>query len=95
MCFFYEYFLLLVLEFIWYLDFSCPSVLYLVACKRHLQYMHEFFSVGNFQADKDFVWSLWKRLQVSNPDVTEAISLVIQRYCKVAQLFVQMLWTAS
>lgn len=31
------------------------------------------------QADKDFVWSLWKRLQVSNPDVTEAISLVIQR----------------
>ncbi|XP_012937407.1 centlein [Aplysia californica] len=31
------------------------------------------------QADKDFVWSLWKKLQVSNPDVTEAISLVIQR----------------
>ncbi|XP_041369581.1 centlein-like isoform X2 [Gigantopelta aegis] len=31
------------------------------------------------QADKEFVWSLWKRLQVSNPDVTEAISLVIQR----------------
>lgn len=31
------------------------------------------------QADKDFVWSLWKKLQVSNPDVTEAISLVTQR----------------
>ncbi|XP_025078063.1 centlein-like [Pomacea canaliculata] len=31
------------------------------------------------QADKDFVWSLWKRLQVSNPDVTDAISQVLQR----------------
>lgn len=31
------------------------------------------------QADKDFVWSLWKKLQVANPDVTQAISLVIQR----------------
>ncbi|XP_067666453.1 centlein-like isoform X2 [Haliotis asinina] len=31
------------------------------------------------QTDKEFVWSLWKRLQVSNPDVTEAIALVIQR----------------
>ncbi|XP_050399839.1 centlein isoform X2 [Patella vulgata] len=31
------------------------------------------------QADKEFVWSLWKRLQVSNPDVTEAISIAIQR----------------
>ena len=33
----------------------------------------------NLQADKDFVWGLWKKLQVSNPDVTEAISLVVQR----------------
>ncbi|KAK6180340.1 hypothetical protein SNE40_012512 [Patella caerulea] len=31
------------------------------------------------QADKEFVWSLWKRLQVSNPDVTETISIAIQR----------------
>ncbi|KAM3848127.1 centlein [Vipera latastei] len=31
------------------------------------------------QADKEFVWSLWKRLQVANPDVTQAISLVVER----------------
>lgn len=31
------------------------------------------------QADKDFVWSLWKKLQVSNPDMTQAVGLVVQR----------------
>ncbi|XP_075450998.1 centlein isoform X2 [Ascaphus truei] len=31
------------------------------------------------QADKEFVWSLWKRLQVENPDLTQAISLVVDR----------------
>ncbi|XP_073907855.1 centlein isoform X7 [Castor canadensis] len=31
------------------------------------------------QADKEFVWSLWKRLQVTNPDLTEAVSLVVER----------------
>ncbi|KAK2531203.1 Cntln [Columba guinea] len=31
------------------------------------------------QADKEFVWSLWKRLQVSNPDLTQAVSLVVER----------------
>nr|XP_002122336.2 centlein [Ciona intestinalis] len=31
------------------------------------------------QADKEFVWSLWKRLQVSSPDLTQAITLVLQR----------------
>ncbi|XP_075066971.1 centlein isoform X2 [Mixophyes fleayi] len=31
------------------------------------------------QADKEFVWSLWKRLQVSNPDLTQAVGLVVDR----------------
>ncbi|KAJ8029807.1 Centlein [Holothuria leucospilota] len=31
------------------------------------------------KTDKEFVWSLWKRLQVANPDVTQAISMVLQR----------------
>ncbi|XP_043917228.1 centlein [Protopterus annectens] len=31
------------------------------------------------QADKEFVWSLWKRLQVANPDLTQAVSLVAER----------------
>ncbi|KAG8455060.1 hypothetical protein GDO86_001326 [Hymenochirus boettgeri] len=32
-----------------------------------------------FEADKEFVWSLWKRLQVANPDITKAIGLVVDR----------------
>ncbi|KAL6056441.1 hypothetical protein STEG23_035713, partial [Scotinomys teguina] len=31
------------------------------------------------QADKEFVWSLWKRLQATNPDLTQTISLVVER----------------
>ncbi|XP_008836965.1 centlein isoform X3 [Nannospalax galili] len=31
------------------------------------------------QADKEFVWSLWKRLQAANPNLTQAISLVVER----------------
>ncbi|XP_071508367.1 uncharacterized protein [Diadema antillarum] len=31
------------------------------------------------QADKEFVWSLWKRLQIANPDISQAISMVVQR----------------
>ncbi|XP_027874970.1 centlein isoform X2 [Xiphophorus couchianus] len=31
------------------------------------------------QADKEFVWSLWKRLQVANPDLTQTVSLVVER----------------
>uniref|UniRef100_A0A4W5R7V9 Centlein, centrosomal protein n=1 Tax=Hucho hucho TaxID=62062 RepID=A0A4W5R7V9_9TELE len=35
--------------------------------------------LGQCQADKEFVWSLWKRLQVANPDLTQAVSLVVER----------------
>ncbi|KAM6941014.1 centlein [Lycodopsis pacificus] len=38
------------------------------------------------QADKEFVWSLWKRLQVANPDLTQAISLVVEREQHKAEL---------
>ena len=31
------------------------------------------------QADKEFVWSLWKRLQVASPDITQAVGMVVQR----------------
>ncbi|XP_051560949.1 centlein isoform X2 [Myxocyprinus asiaticus] len=31
------------------------------------------------QADKEFVWSLWKRLQVASPDLTQVVSLVTER----------------
>nr|XP_006811712.1 PREDICTED: centlein-like [Saccoglossus kowalevskii] len=38
------------------------------------------------QADKEFVWSLWKRLQVASPDMTQAISLVLQREKEKAEI---------
>ncbi|XP_066274913.1 centlein-like isoform X1 [Branchiostoma lanceolatum] len=38
------------------------------------------------QADKEFVWSLWKRLQVASPDITQAISQVIQREKEKAEI---------
>ncbi|XP_030879620.1 centlein isoform X2 [Leptonychotes weddellii] len=31
------------------------------------------------QADKEFVWSLWKRLQVTNPDLAQAVSVIVER----------------
>ncbi|XP_038625450.1 centlein [Tachyglossus aculeatus] len=38
------------------------------------------------QADKEFVWSLWKRLEVENPDLTLAISWVVEREKYKAQI---------
>jgi centlein len=35
--------------------------------------------LSNAQADKEFVWSLWRQLQSSNPDLTNAIGSVVQR----------------
>nr|XP_013811884.1 PREDICTED: centlein [Apteryx mantelli mantelli] len=37
-------------------------------------------------ADKEFVWSLWKRLQVSNPDITQAVSLIVEREKQKAEV---------
>lgn len=31
------------------------------------------------KADKEFVWSLWRRLQATNPDLTQTVSLVVER----------------
>ncbi|KAM6468323.1 centlein isoform 2-T2 [Liasis olivaceus] len=42
--------------------------------------------LNHCQGDKEFVWSLWKRLQVANPDVTQAISLVVEREKQKAEL---------
>ncbi|XP_061874621.1 centlein isoform X4 [Colius striatus] len=38
------------------------------------------------QADKEFVWSLWKHLQVSSPDLTQAVSLVVEREKQKAEV---------
>ncbi|XP_061216326.1 centlein [Neopsephotus bourkii] len=42
--------------------------------------------LGRCQADKEFVWSLWKRLQVSRPDLTQAIGLVVEREKQKAEV---------
>ncbi|XP_052633272.1 centlein isoform X3 [Harpia harpyja] len=38
------------------------------------------------QADKEFVWSLWKHLQMSSPDLTQAVSLVVEREKQKAEV---------
>ncbi|PAA81120.1 hypothetical protein BOX15_Mlig033369g5 [Macrostomum lignano] len=35
--------------------------------------------LAKLRADKEFVWSLWKKLQATTPDVGQAVSLVAQR----------------
>ena len=45
--------------------------------KNRIKYLED--ELANAQADKEFVWSLWRQLQANNPDVTNAISSVIQR----------------
>ncbi|XP_018409961.1 PREDICTED: centlein [Nanorana parkeri] len=52
--------------------------------QEHVQQLEEKIDslteeLSQCQADKEFVWSLWKRLQVGNPDLTQAISLVVER----------------
>ena len=42
-----------------------------------IKYLEE--ELSNAQADKEFVWSLWRQLQSSNPDLTNAIGSVVQR----------------
>ncbi|TFK15626.1 Centlein [Platysternon megacephalum] len=42
--------------------------------------------LSHCQADKEFVWSLWKRLQVANPDLTQAVSLVVEREKQKAEV---------
>ncbi|XP_027565018.1 centlein-like [Neopelma chrysocephalum] len=38
------------------------------------------------QADKEFVRSLWKHLEVSSPDLMQAVGLVVEREKQKAEL---------
>jgi centlein len=42
-----------------------------------IKYLQE--EIANTQADKDFVWSLWRQLQTTKPDLTNAISTALNR----------------
>ena len=35
---------------------------------------------GFCQADKEFVWLLWKQLQKQSPDLTSTVDMVVTRY---------------
>uniref|UniRef100_A0A8U8C4R0 Uncharacterized protein n=1 Tax=Geospiza parvula TaxID=87175 RepID=A0A8U8C4R0_GEOPR len=45
-----------------------------------------FFFFPISKADKEFVWSLWKHLPVSKPDLTQAVSLVVEREKEKAEV---------
>lgn len=55
-----------------------------IALSSKIKYLEE--ELSNAQADKEFVWSLWRQLQVSNPDVTSAIGFVVQREKEKSEL---------
>ncbi|KAG7333644.1 hypothetical protein KOW79_002051 [Hemibagrus wyckioides] len=61
----------------------CASVMSYSNGERVLLLQEEVRSLSQeltqCQADKEFVWSLWKQLQAANPDLTQAVSLVVER----------------
>ncbi|CAN0312832.1 unnamed protein product [Bubo scandiacus] len=56
----------------------------LAALQEELRSLAE--ELSRCQADKEFVWSLWKHLQVSSPDLTQAVSLVVEREKQKAEV---------
>ncbi|XP_027490182.1 centlein isoform X4 [Corapipo altera] len=42
--------------------------------------------LSSCQAGKEFVWSLWKHLQVSSPDLMQAVGLVVEREKQKAEV---------
>uniref|UniRef100_A0A8C0FG06 Centlein n=1 Tax=Bubo bubo TaxID=30461 RepID=A0A8C0FG06_BUBBB len=71
---------------------SCDSVGFpFRSCIVLMQILLTFLSINmSFslfsKADKEFVWSLWKHLQVSSPDLTQAVSLVVEREKQKAEV---------
>uniref|UniRef100_K7GEE0 Centlein n=1 Tax=Pelodiscus sinensis TaxID=13735 RepID=K7GEE0_PELSI len=65
----------------------CPSM---AAASRVLELEEELRSLAEelsqCQADKEFVWSLWKRLQVANPNLTQAVSMIVEREKQKAEV---------
>ncbi len=39
-----------------------------------------FYVLSIFKEEKNFVWSLWKKLQTEKPDLSSVVSLVMARY---------------
>ena len=38
------------------------------------------YTIIVFKSDKDFVWNLWKNLQVEKPDITSVVNSVVERF---------------
>ncbi|XP_046731298.1 centlein isoform X3 [Silurus meridionalis] len=56
---------------------SCTDTERLILLQEQVRSLSQ--ELAQCQADKEFVWSLWKRLQAANPDLTQAVSLVVER----------------
>lgn len=60
---------------------SCNSE---VNVQSRIKYLEE--ELANTIADKEFVWSLWRQLQSTNPDITSCIGSVVKREKDKAEL---------
>ncbi|XP_074851035.1 centlein [Carettochelys insculpta] len=63
---------------------AAPAASRVLELEEELRSLAE--ELSQCQADKEFVWSLWKRLQVANPDLTQAVSLVVEREKQKAEV---------
>ena len=52
--------------------------------QSRIKYLEE--ELANTIADKEFVWSLWRQLQSTNPDITSCIGSVVKREKEKAEL---------
>ena len=57
-------------------EFDC-NLMSDVTVQSRIKFLEE--ELANTQADKEFVWSLWRQLQTTNPDVTNCIGAVVKR----------------
>lgn len=64
-----------------YEDLSCNLE---INVQSRIKYLEE--ELANAQADKEFVWSLWRQLQTTNPDITSCIGSVVKREKEKAEL---------
>lgn len=59
---------------------ACPNlIMSFISCL--------YFFFYYYQKDKDFVWSLWKNLQVEKPEMANIIGSVVERYVRVYFIF--------
>lgn len=65
----------------WQWTHECAQYNFLLSVKGIIHVMCFFLLFFPIlKADKEFVWSLWKHLQVSKPGLTQAVNMVVERW---------------